>query len=46
MGGAERSDNGFIIAGPRRERVDEGGDGFSADGSGTFASFYRGPEAT
>ena len=39
------SDNGFILAGPRLERVDEGGHGFSADGVGTFASFYRGPEA-
>jgi len=46
MGGAEHSDNGFIIAGPRRQSVAHGGDGFSADGSGTFASFYRGPEAT
>ena len=45
MGGAEHSDNGFILAGPRLERVDEGGQGFSADGVGTFASFYRGPEA-
>ena len=45
MGGAGHSDNGFILAGPRRERVDEGGKGFSADGVGTFASFYRGPEA-
>ena len=46
MGGGEHSDNGFILAGPRRERVVQGGKGFSADGIGTFASFYRGPEAT
>ena len=46
MGGAEHSDSGFIIAGPRRQSVADGGDGFNADGSGTFASFYRGPEAT
>ena len=46
MGAAEHSDDGFILAGPRHARIDHGGDGFSADGSGTFASFYRGPEAT
>ena len=46
MGGAEHSDDGFIIAGPRHQSVADGGDGFNADGSGTFASFYRGPEAT
>ena len=46
MGGAEHSDSGFIIAGPRHQSVAGGGDGFNADGSGTFASFYRGPEAT
>lgn len=45
MGGAEQSDNGFILAGPRSARTDEGGGGFSSDGSGTYASFYHGPEA-
>ena len=45
MGAAEHSDDGFILAGPRHARIDHGGDGFSADGSGTFASFYHGPEA-
>jgi len=46
FGGGEDSDNGFIIAGPMRDRVVNGGEGFNPDGSGTFAAFYSGPEAT